>query len=126
MKHCFSYCAIFPKDFDINGDGLIRIRMAQGFLSSGGIVGGMELNGREYFEDLAVCSFFQDFNRSRVGDNHIQWCKMHDLVHDFAQFLKNNECLLVKNIDSGAWAKNARHLNLLNFLLKKLPESVSV
>ncbi|XP_073135346.1 putative disease resistance protein RGA1 isoform X2 [Henckelia pumila] len=117
VKRCFSYCAIFPKDSDINVDELIRIWMAQGFLYSTGTSGDMEMKGREYFEDLAMRSFFQDFERGgRVGVERIISCKMHDLVHDFAQFLTNNECLIVEN--TKVEVKDVRHLNLLNFKAK--------
>ncbi|XP_073304202.1 putative disease resistance protein RGA4 [Primulina huaijiensis] len=122
VKRCFSYCAIFPKDFLINVDDLIRIWMAHGFLTSSGIVGEMELKGREYFEDLAMRSFFQDFEFDvSVGDNRVEWCKMHDLVHDFAQSLTNNEFLIAQNdveTQNGVWDKNIRHFNLLKFEAK--------
>ncbi|KAK3226884.1 hypothetical protein Dsin_006746 [Dipteronia sinensis] len=40
-------------------------------------------------------SFFQDFERSGY-DGSIIRCKMHDIVHDFAQFLSKNECFNAK------------------------------
>lgn len=47
---------------------------------------------------------------------------MHDLVHDFAQFLTEDESLIVENVGTarrgGMRAKNTRHLNLLNFEAK--------
>ncbi|XP_073135071.1 putative disease resistance protein RGA4 [Henckelia pumila] len=114
VKRCFSYCAIFPKDSDINVDELIRIWMAQGFLYSNGTSGDMELKGREYFQDLAMRSFFQDFGRDVVRVERITSCKMHDLVHDFALFLTKNECLIAENIQARV-VKDVRHLNLLEF-----------
>ncbi|KAG8369989.1 hypothetical protein BUALT_Bualt14G0071000 [Buddleja alternifolia] len=107
IKRCFSYCAIFPKDSIINVDNLIRMWMAQGFLSSSET---MELQGREYFEDLAMRSFFQDIKLYH-GTNSIYSCKMHDIVHDFAQFLTKNECLIVGEVHGGRDA--CRHLRLM-------------
>ncbi|KAG8369935.1 hypothetical protein BUALT_Bualt14G0065000 [Buddleja alternifolia] len=112
IKCRFSYCATFPKDTIIDVDDLIRTWMAQGFLSSSDT---MELQGREYFEDLAMRSFFQDFELSDLP-NSIESCKMHDIVHDFAQFLTKNECLIVGEAHGGqrvVAGHDARHLSLI-------------
>ncbi|KAK4427264.1 Disease resistance protein [Sesamum alatum] len=83
MKRCFSYCAIFPKNLVIDADNLIKMWMALGYLGSTESVNDLEIRGKEYFNNL----FFQDF----VEDNDEVHCKMHDIVHDFAQFLKNTK-----------------------------------
>ncbi|KAG8380081.1 hypothetical protein BUALT_Bualt07G0156500 [Buddleja alternifolia] len=87
MKRCFSYCAVFPKDFRMDVEKLIKMWMAQGYLSSGGNADDLELTGKEYFDNLKARSLFQDFEES-YGTNS---CKMHDIVHDFAQFLRKNK-----------------------------------
>ncbi|XP_011072641.1 putative disease resistance protein RGA1 [Sesamum indicum] len=87
MKQCFSYCAIFPKDWRIDVKKLIRMWMALGYLGSPGSTTDLELKGKEYFNNLRMRSFFQDFEE--YGD--IVYCKMHDVVHDFAQFLRKNK-----------------------------------
>ncbi|KAL2469479.1 putative disease resistance RPP13-like protein 1 [Abeliophyllum distichum] len=115
VKRCFSYCAIFPKDSKIKVDTLIRMWMAQGFLS-GESAAKMELKGQEYVKDLATRSFFQGIT---VGDltRQVLSCKMHDIIHDFAPFLTKSELFSVDITDDiGITAKeascpNARHLN---------------
>ncbi|PIN16161.1 Apoptotic ATPase [Handroanthus impetiginosus] len=87
MKRCFSYCSIFPKDSKIDVKKLIRMWIALGYLGSGGSPGDLELRGMEYFDTLRMRSFFQDF----VEDDDGMSCKMHDIVHDFAQFLIKNK-----------------------------------
>nr|GLL30058.1 putative disease resistance protein RGA3 [Ipomoea trifida] len=87
MKQCFSYCAVFPKDYEIKVDMLIRIWMAQDYVT-------MELEGRELFGGLAMRSFFQNLEKDDMDSNIIISCKMHDIVHDFAQFLTRNECYI--------------------------------
>uniref|UniRef100_A0A2N9HTE0 NB-ARC domain-containing protein n=1 Tax=Fagus sylvatica TaxID=28930 RepID=A0A2N9HTE0_FAGSY len=81
LKQCFSYCAIFPKDYVFSSDELVEMWMAQGYINS---KEDMEIIAREYFENLAIRSFFQDFEKDE-DDGQIQWCKMHDIIHDFAQ-----------------------------------------
>ncbi|XP_044496570.1 putative disease resistance protein RGA3 [Mangifera indica] len=88
IKRCFLYCAIFPKDHNINKDQLIKLWMAQGYLGLKKDTE-MEIIGQEYFNHLASRSFFQEFQKDE--DGNIISCKMHDIIHDFAQFLTTNE-----------------------------------
>ncbi|KAK3219863.1 hypothetical protein Dsin_013833 [Dipteronia sinensis] len=115
VKRCFSYCVIFPKDYQLNKDELIKLWMAQGYLGLGH-EREMEMIGEEYFNILASRSFFQEFIRDAIGD--IVGCKMHDIVHDFGQFLTKNECFAMKDNDFGDSRINfsfdkARHLILM-------------
>ena len=57
----------------------------------------MEVTGQEYFECLAAHSLFHNFIKD--NDGSIIQCKMHDIVHDFAQFLTKKECLIME-VDS--------------------------
>ncbi|KAL2463359.1 putative disease resistance RPP13-like protein 1 [Forsythia ovata] len=74
VKRCFSYCAIFPKDSKIKVDTLIRMWMAQGFLS-GESAAEMELKGREYVKDLAML-----LNLSHCGLRELS-PEMGNLIH---------------------------------------------
>ncbi|XP_047977750.1 putative disease resistance protein RGA3 isoform X2 [Salvia hispanica] len=90
FKRCFSYCAVYPKDHRIHAETLIEEWMAQGYLPCVRGTGTVELEGREYLENLAMRCLFQDIEKNKSGE-HIEWCKMHDIVHDFARFLRNND-----------------------------------
>ncbi|KAL1538233.1 putative disease resistance protein RGA1 [Salvia divinorum] len=90
LKRCFSYCAVYPKDHRIHAETLIEEWMAQGYLPYVRGNGAVELKGREYLENLAMRCLFQDIKKSESGE-HIEWCKMHDIVHDFALFLRKND-----------------------------------
>ncbi|KAK9219110.1 hypothetical protein WN943_007749 [Citrus x changshan-huyou] len=111
VKHCFSYCAVFPKDLEIRKYKLIELWMAQGYLNEKGNKE-MEDIGEEYFNILASSSFFQEFERD--GDGKVYKCKMHDLVHDLAQFICRNECLTVEipGVMSSFEQKKVLHLRL--------------
>ncbi|KAJ6882823.1 disease resistance protein RGA4 isoform X1 [Populus alba x Populus x berolinensis] len=91
VRRCFLYCVMFPKDFEMVKDELVKMWMAQGYLkdTSGG---DMELVGEQYFQVLAARSFFQDF---KMDEDEGMKFKMHDIVHDFAQYMTKNECLTV-------------------------------
>ncbi|KAH9750758.1 hypothetical protein KPL71_013998 [Citrus sinensis] len=126
VKRCFSYCAVFPKDYDIKKDKLITLWMAQGYLS---VEQDEEIEtiGEEYFGILASRSFFQEFKKSY--DNRIIACKMHDMVHDFARFVSQNECFSMEI--NGSEEPNAtnsldekvRHLMLIFSKGASLPAS---
>ncbi|KAL9463498.1 hypothetical protein AB3S75_001329 [Citrus x aurantiifolia] len=88
IKRCLTFCAVFPKDWDIKKDELIKLWMAQGYITPKENKE-MEIIGDEYFDYLAARSFFQDFVKH--GVNTVRKCKMHDVIHDFAQFLSKNE-----------------------------------
>ncbi|KAG5221985.1 disease resistance protein [Salix suchowensis] len=113
MRPCFLYCAVFPKDYTFYRDTLIKLWMAQGFLRETQNQG-MEVMGGECFEALASRSFFQDFKKNK-DDGRIIECKMHDIVHDFAQSMTKNESFSVE-IDGGpaeskidSFSRDVRH-----------------
>ncbi|KAK4594993.1 hypothetical protein RGQ29_018648 [Quercus rubra] len=112
MRRCFSYCAVFAKDYHFSRDQLVLHWIAQGYIES---KANMELEdvAEEYFEKLAMRSFFQDFWHDRDNDDKIIGCKMHDIVHDFAQFMSKNESFEIggdKKLEIDC--QIARHLHL--------------
>ncbi|XP_026428367.1 putative disease resistance protein RGA3 [Papaver somniferum] len=115
LKQCFSYCCIFPKDWKINREMLIRLWMAEGFLlpSVGGENISLEEIGNEYFEHLVWSSFFQDVQESVISGDSVVTCKMHDLVHDLAlSVLDCNEFGITKVKDGKEQVSDVRRLQL--------------
>ncbi|KAM6576125.1 hypothetical protein CsatB_027962 [Cannabis sativa] len=91
QRRCFSYCATFPKDHEIEKTRLIHLWMANGLISSK-----PELNlevedvGNEMINDLCWRSFFQEGKDQYDGS--IRHVKMHDLFHDLAQSIMGEKC----------------------------------
>nr|XP_023921828.1 putative disease resistance protein RGA3 [Quercus suber]XP_023921829.1 putative disease resistance protein RGA3 [Quercus suber]XP_023921830.1 putative disease resistance protein RGA3 [Quercus suber]XP_023921831.1 putative disease resistance protein RGA3 [Quercus suber]XP_023921832.1 putative disease resistance protein RGA3 [Quercus suber]XP_023921833.1 putative disease resistance protein RGA3 [Quercus suber]XP_023921834.1 putative disease resistance protein RGA3 [Quercus suber]XP_02392183 len=109
IKSCFLYCALFPKDCRFYRNELIYLWMAQGYLGIKPNIE-MEIVGEKYFERLVMHSFFQDFERDKDNDKIIS-CKMHDIVHDFAQSRTNNEYVTIDgDKELGTNCKSAHHL----------------
>ncbi|KAM0878217.1 hypothetical protein ACQ4PT_035019 [Festuca glaucescens] len=100
MKQCFAFCAVFPKDYQIDVEILIQLWMAHDFipLKEGD---NLEKVGREIFDELTWRSFFQDVNRApRRGSRQNPYrilCNIHDLMHDIALFVMGKDCLTVLN-----------------------------
>lgn len=127
LRRCFSYCAIFPKDSEIEADNLIKLWMAQGYLSLKKETN-MEVIGREYLECLASRCLFQELKRDK-GTDKIMHFKMHDMVHDLALYLMHNECSMMEvgcelelKINSALAA--IRHLTLVRSQDISFPSSI--
>ncbi|CAN6721641.1 unnamed protein product [Malus baccata var. baccata] len=114
VKRCLLYCVIFPKDHLIYKDDLIQLWMSQDYLNSKGNTE-KETIGQRCFDNLAMRSFFQDFER--YSDGNIWKCKMHDIVHDFLQYLTQHECFTMEVKDGNNTIKplgdKIRHLTLV-------------
>ena len=96
LKKCFTYCAIFPKDYAMGKEELVQHWMAEEFLQPSRKYFSVEDIGFEYFDILLGNSLFQDIERDNYGD--IISCKMHDLIHDLALSISKWETLHVKGI----------------------------
>ncbi|XP_068328821.1 disease resistance protein RGA2-like [Pyrus communis] len=82
LKHCFAYCSLFPLDYKISIQRLIRLWVAQGFIKSTDENKGLEDVAYEYYKELLQRSFFQEEKTNEFG--MIVSCKMHDLMNELA------------------------------------------
>ncbi|XP_068337269.1 putative disease resistance protein RGA3 [Pyrus communis] len=111
---CLLYCAIFPKDYKFSRDELINLWMAQDYLNSRENKDKGKI-GQTVFDNLVARSFFQDFEKHR-DTGAIRGCKMHDIIHDFVQFITKKDSLITEaegaNRKIEELGSNLRHLNL--------------
>ncbi|KAK4747022.1 hypothetical protein SAY87_026059 [Trapa incisa] len=85
LKQCFTYCSLFPKNYELSPIELIDLWMAQGFLKSTDV-------GHDYFMEL-------DIEKDVYGN--VFKCKMHDLMHDLAQKVAGSNFIVVDNSNTG-------------------------
>ncbi|KAF2944212.1 disease resistance protein RGA2 isoform X1 [Oryza sativa Japonica Group] len=105
LKRCFSFCAVYPKDYNFEKDSLCEIWVAEGFVEPEGDIPILDTS-KKYFEDLVSRSFFQ-----KVYGTYV----IHDLMHDMAQLVSKHDCFIIK--DTGDFQKvphNVRHLMILD------------
>ncbi|KAH0461373.1 hypothetical protein IEQ34_008948 [Dendrobium chrysotoxum] len=106
LKSCFTFCSIFPQDYEFDKDALVRKWIALGFIQLSDIQGEtMEDIGGRYFDDLVKKNFFDKFG---------QYYKMHDLIHELAQSVSIHECLRVEDDTKlhSIIPKTLRHLSV--------------
>ncbi|KAF8747236.1 hypothetical protein HU200_013271 [Digitaria exilis] len=117
MKQCFAFCAVFPKDYEIDVENLIQLWMANDYLPLEEDVS-LETTGRRTFEELAWRSFFEDAKQTKLEDKNlthfssIKTCKIHDLMHDIALSVLGEECTTItERLDQKKLLpKHSRHM----------------
>ncbi|XP_023547024.1 disease resistance protein RGA2-like isoform X2 [Cucurbita pepo subsp. pepo] len=121
LKQCFLYCALFPKDYNIQKDEVIKQWVAQGFVQSIGIIEPYDI-GEDYFMELLSRSFFQDVTRNEMGI--VTECKMHDLIHDLACSIVKNEYVSM-GVNDSTVIDRTRHISIYHRFSMKL-ESIKL
>jgi hypothetical protein len=108
LRRCFSFCAVYPKDYDFRKEDLVEIWVAEGFVERQPNVSLQHIGG-QYFEELAHLSFFQ--KHPWANDKYV----MHDLIHEKAQLVSKDECCVIKDKkDFRRIPQNVLHLLVLN------------
>ncbi|XP_015897580.3 putative disease resistance protein RGA4 [Ziziphus jujuba] len=96
---------MFPKDYLIVKETLIHLWIANDLISSKGNMEVEEI-GKKICKELYLRSFFHD-----AMNEGLDFFKMHDLVHDLAQSIMDDECRVIEN-DRLANLSRVRHLTL--------------
>ncbi|KAL6314948.1 hypothetical protein AAG906_029168 [Vitis piasezkii] len=95
LKKCFTYCALFPKNYQIEKTSLVQLWTAQGYIqSSNNKNEQLEDVGGQYFDELFSRSFFE-VERHAYG-NKIYY-RMHNLIHDLAQSIIASDVLILRD-----------------------------
>ncbi|XP_040369372.1 putative disease resistance protein RGA3 [Rosa chinensis] len=102
-------------NYRIVKDELIELWMSQDYLEVKGGNQEKKIVGQWCFENLVMQSFFKDIEEDLEGN--IRSCKMHDIVHDFLQYLTKDECfsMVVKGANERMElpGDEVRHLSLM-------------
>ncbi|KAF3955478.1 hypothetical protein CMV_019309 [Castanea mollissima] len=122
LKSCFAYCSVFPKDYEIEKEMVVRLWIAQGFIQLSNTKQ-LEEVANEYFKDLLWRSFFEEVG----GEFGNLKYKMHDLIHDLAESVAMVDCKHVdrdsKNVDVD---EKIRHVSCPCITRSSLNETLSL
>ncbi|TVU01390.1 hypothetical protein EJB05_53159 [Eragrostis curvula] len=105
LQVCFSYCALFPKNYHFDAEQLVNIWIAQGFVFPNGSKR-IDDVGRDYFNELVDYGFIQ-YEPTRLA--YI----MHDLIHDLARMVSSDECFTIEVQGCRAAPKFVRHISVI-------------
>ncbi|XP_047259753.1 putative disease resistance RPP13-like protein 1 [Capsicum annuum] len=108
LKPCFSFCAIFPKDYPFRKEQVIHLWIANGFVEQQGDERIQDL-GNQYFDELRSRSLFERVPKSseRYGGKFL----MHDLVNDLAQNASSKLCVRLEDCQGSHLLEQSRHLS---------------
>jgi len=82
-RRCFAYCSTFPRGYELERDELVRIWIAQGFVStSNHAAEELEDVGNRYFDELLAFSFLMQVQRRTIYE--AEAFRIHDLLHKLA------------------------------------------
>ncbi|CAD6264876.1 unnamed protein product [Miscanthus lutarioriparius] len=129
MKQCFAFCAVFPKDYEMDKDKLIQLWMANNFIHAEGTTDLVQ-KGEFVFNELVWRSFIQDVNVKIIdrynfgpykgfGPYKQIGCKMHDLMHDLAKETTDECAVVAELIPQKTLINNVRHIQLSRPKLKQ-------
>lgn len=108
LKQCFTFCSIFPKGYVINKDRLVAQWIAHGFITPMKEEQPKDI-ASEYFDSLVKAGFFLQDTIEEFGYLY----KMHDLIHDLAQYCEKNEVVTSRpNSMSTYQTHKCRYLSL--------------
>ncbi|KAK2366793.1 putative disease resistance protein RGA3 [Trifolium repens] len=110
LRPCFTFCAVFPKDFEMVKVDLIHLWMANGFISSRGNLD-VEHVGNEVWNELYQRSFFQEV---KTDDKGIVTFKMHDIFHDIASDIMGEQCIALETASLTNLSKRVHHIGCFN------------
>ncbi|CAL4993316.1 unnamed protein product [Urochloa decumbens] len=90
LKLCFAYCAIFTKGYEIDREDLCHQWIALGLTE--------KMYAEDNVRELLVMSFLQDSEPpsiTRSSSGAPSKLKMHDLVHDLAKLVAEDELVII-------------------------------
>ncbi|RCV39672.1 hypothetical protein SETIT_8G242600v2 [Setaria italica] len=97
MKPCFAFCALYPKDYQIDVDNLIQLWMANGFIVFEQNKVPIETVGKRIVNEMVSRSLFEHVEQdpTKFGYSSTTFLKIHDLMHDVAVSATEDEYIYV-------------------------------
>ncbi|KAK8449711.1 hypothetical protein SEVIR_7G258475v4 [Setaria viridis] len=111
LKQCFSYCALFPEDYEFDSKELVHFWIGLDVLHLGDQSIRIEDVGKSYLIDLVNYGFF----KRNEKDNGCHYYVIHDLLHELAVKVSRYDCLSIQisKVRSAHIPASVRHLSII-------------
>ncbi|KAL6851937.1 hypothetical protein ACP4OV_020122 [Aristida adscensionis] len=111
LQQCFSYCALFPEDYEFGTEELIQLWIGLGLLGISDQNKRIEDIGLDCLDGLVNYGFFQKGEKEGGNDCYV----IHDLLHDLAVNVSSYECLSINGsiMSSVQIPASVRHLSII-------------
>ncbi|EOY17997.1 Disease resistance protein RPP8, putative [Theobroma cacao] len=120
LKPCFLYIGHYPEDWEISKKELIRLWIAEGFISPSWESRErmlMEEVAERFLEELIDRCLVQVGQRDHTGTG-VKTCRIHDLLRDLCVRKVQNENFL--EIIQPSWMENDGHVNLTLSMARRI------
>jgi disease resistance protein RPM1 len=113
LRNCFNYCSLFPEDYAIKTNQIIRLWIAEGFVEERVPDIPIEEVAEEYLTELSRRSLLQVVGRNAYG--RPKKFQIHDLVREITVTKCRNEkfSVLMDNPQATELSGEARRISLL-------------
>lgn len=110
LQKCFSYCGLFPEDYEFDSKELVRLWIGLGILHSCDPNTRIEDVGLCYLDELVNHGFFKKSEKEDGSTRYV----IHDLLHNLAVKVSSQECLSINssNVRSVQIPRSVRHLSI--------------
>ncbi|KAF7092319.1 hypothetical protein CFC21_094816 [Triticum aestivum] len=108
LQRCFAYCSLFPKGHKYDTDELVHLLVVEGLVDSCNQNRRMLDIGRDYLNEMVSASFLQPVSTRFQGTYYI----MHDLLHDLAESLSEQDCFRLEDDKVTEIPCTVRHLSV--------------
>ncbi|KAF7098723.1 hypothetical protein CFC21_100439 [Triticum aestivum] len=111
LQQCFSYCGLFPEDYEFGSKELVHLWIGLDFLDSCDGRKTIEDVGLRYLNDLVNSGFLKKTEKDDGSHCYV----VHDLLHNLAVKVSSSECLSISssNVRYVHSSLSVRHLSII-------------